>query len=65
MFEVVGCNVPLLVCVRLLSVHCGLHASIFLSGELGIQEGRTVVFFISFVGSTVFICCCNFSAFTV
>ena len=36
--------VQALVSVRLLSVHGGLHTSIFLSGELGIQEGHTAVF---------------------
>ena len=46
MFVVVQRKVHVLVSVRLLSVHGGLHASIFLSDELDIQEGHTVVCFI-------------------
>ena len=41
MFVVVQRKVHVLVSLRLLSVHGGLHASIFLPDELGIQEGHT------------------------
>ena len=39
-------KVQVLVSVRLLSVHGGLHAPLFRSGDVGIQQGHTVVFFI-------------------
>ena len=46
MFGAGGCKIKVLISVHLLSVHGGLHASIFLSGELGIKEGHAVVVFI-------------------